>query len=260
MPGALGRTGAAVVGLGQRSRGPQAALLDPRAHAGRRVALEPGERRGRRPTGDSSSARRSAATARRRASRAVTAAVSAGRLGAAGRPEQHEVERPVDIEREPPAASEVVDLVACDLLEPARQGVVAGEVGDDGQCVGARDRHDVGRVAVVRQGRRPSRGRGRDEGPAVCVRAPAGPRPSRGRRGRAAIPVAMTSRSRSPNERSSATPPMTSASSAPASRKARRWLSATSDRAAATHRLRAPAAGSGPGWRMRTATGGMLRV
>ena len=118
----------------------------------------------------SSSARRSAATARTAASRSWTVAViSAPPLPrATGREaDEDEIERTVEIEPEPPAPSQVIDPVAGDLLEPARQGVVAGQIRDRGQRLDPRDRHDIRRVAVVREGDTRVIGRDRDECPAV---------------------------------------------------------------------------------------------
>ena len=74
--------------------------------------------------------------------------------GAPRRPEQDQLERSVDVERQPPPAAQVGDREAGDLREPARQRVVAGQVRDVRERLRAGDRHDVGRVAVVGEGRR----------------------------------------------------------------------------------------------------------
>ncbi len=73
-----------------------------------------------------------------------------GRVASAG---QDDVERAVDVDREPPPPAQVADRVPGDLVEPARQSVVAGEVGHVRErLAGMGDRDDVGRVAVVGEG------------------------------------------------------------------------------------------------------------
>ena len=78
--------------------------------------------------------------------------------------EEHKVERPVDVDAQPPSPAKVDDRHARDLVEPARQHVVARQIREAGEGVaGASDGHDVGRVAVVRERRRSIRRGGRDE-------------------------------------------------------------------------------------------------
>ena len=96
-------------------------------------------------------------------------AVGGGQPAGPSVAEEHEVERPVDVDAQPPSLAQVGDRHARDLVEPARQHVVARQIREAGEGVaGAGDGHDVGRVAVVRERARSIRGGGRDEGSTVC--------------------------------------------------------------------------------------------
>ena len=66
--------------------------------------------------------------------------------------EEHQVERAVDVDAKTPPAAAVVDREAGDLLEPARERVVGGQVGQVGEG-GAGTGHGDGisRIPVVRQ-------------------------------------------------------------------------------------------------------------
>ena len=238
--------------LGQARCRTQAALLDPGPGPRRAVPLEPGQRRRGRPAGDQQLGARvggdgaNACDPRLEERQVDVAALAAGA-------DEDEIERPVDVDREPPAPPQVVDLEARDLLEPARQRVVAGEV---------RDR---------RAGSRPARSRRRPPN-SGCWRAPVAPRPrrpprapgdrspwragsspSRGRRARPPRSSATSSRRRSPNGRSSGGPPTIATSPAPAARNPRRWCSASVARASATQRVERP------GRRIRAPGGGFER-
>ena len=95
-------------------------------------------------------------------------AVGGGQPAGPSVAEEHEVERAVDVDAQPPSLAKVGDRHARDLVEPARQHVVAGQIREAGEGVaGAGDGHDVGRVAVVRERARSVRGGGRDEGSTV---------------------------------------------------------------------------------------------
>ena len=99
--------------------------------------------------------------------------------------EEHEVERPVDVDAQPPSLAKVDDRHARDLVEPARQHVVAradpgGRRGRRGRGRWPRCRPSSGcsRARPVDPRRRPRR---RIDG---LPRSGAGPRPSPGRRAR----------------------------------------------------------------------------
>ena len=151
--------------LRQPRRRPEPALLDPGPGPGGRMPLQPGERGGGRPSGDEqlgAPVGGDLADLEQAGSRGRRAGLGGQVVGPHA--EQDEVERPIEIEAEAPAAAEVVHPVARDLLEPAGQGVVAGECRDGRERVGARDGDDVGRIAVVGQGLAALAGRRGDEG------------------------------------------------------------------------------------------------
>ena len=248
-------------GRADRSPGPGATLPEGRA---------PRPRRGRAPRRGARASRASRQTfARRRAAPPADRSRPRGRrpvdlrpprsprrrhVSSAGRqPEQDQVERTVEIEPEPPAPPQVIDPVAGDLLEPAWQRVVAGQI---------RDRRAASRPARSprrppssgcwrappgRRRRRPRRTLG------GRPPSPAGSRPSRGRPARRTVAPSSKPRSRSPNERSSGGPDTISTSVAPAARNPRRWRSATRTvprrAGGSADRRRGPARGAGSGRR-----------
>ena len=81
--------------------------------------------------------------------------------------DQHEVLRSVDVHAEAPSTLEVPDLVAGELAQPARQRVVAREIGDLRQPVRAGDGDDVRGEAIVGEGDALVRRRGVEEGAPV---------------------------------------------------------------------------------------------
>ena len=191
--------------LGEPARRPKAALLDERPHPRRGGALQPGQG-GRR--GPAAHQQLRPAVGRdgpdgRHAGRDRT---KVDALGAGSIAEQDELERPVDVDRQPPAAPEVADLVAGHLLEPARAARCrrAGRAGRRaprrGRSRRRRPSSGCWRAPPVAR-RRPRRRTRRDP------RAwPAGSRPIRAPRAR---PVARHGPARgaaSPNDRSSGGP------------------------------------------------------
>ena len=202
-----------------------------------------------------SSARGSAATARTAARRSVTRSADLRRGRARHAAEQDEVQRPVDVDAQPPAPAQVGHLVAGDLRQPARQGVVGRQVRDVPQNLRPGNGHDVRREAVVRE-RPQAIGRcGRDERPPVRRRrqrdragAQDDRRPSAGwlatnARRRAPNGDAVGRAGRSRSRRSRRRPGSRGGVVRPPSRAAR-----------ATQRSSSPARGPGSGCRMSTAT------
>ncbi len=154
--------------LRQARRRAKASLLDPRPRSCRRVQLEPCQGSGRGPTGDQQlGARVGCDGAERRDPRSEQREVGGAACPTGA--DEDEVEGSVDVDREPPAPAQVVDLEARHFVEPARQRVVAGKVRDRGQRLDSGDRHHVGRVAIV--GECPARlsgSHGDERLPVVC--------------------------------------------------------------------------------------------
>ena len=247
--------------------GAEAALLDEGPDAAGDAALEPAQRRvaETRPA-TSSSARRFVRTSARAASRSPTSGAGreAGRRCARRRaPQQQQVEGRVHVDAQPPARAEVRDGHSGPFLQPAGKGVVGGEWRQVRQIRGPRDRHHVGRVAVVREGvparpgRRPPRsGAGPRPGPAGCCPSPGrSGRPTPSARGAPAGRARTSAASRSPNDSPSGGPATISASSAPAARNASRCRSAREWRASASARTSGPASSGAVAWKMSTTTG-----
>ena len=130
---------------------PQAAFLDQRTSPGGRRPLEPRQRRRRGPTGDEQLGARIAGCPTDGNDRRLHA--TEVNIAAGVRAEQHQVEWTIDVDRQAPPPAEIADLVAGNLLEPARQRIVGRQVGDLRQ---ARPRpgdcDDIRRVAVVGEG------------------------------------------------------------------------------------------------------------
>ena len=175
--------------LGKPARSTQAAFLDQRPSPRRRVTLEPGQRRRRRPAGDEelgSAVARDAPDGRE--PRPQRAEVDVGLRRVRHVAGQHEVERAVDVHAEPPAATRSVDLVAGDLLSQRGSALSPGRSGMAGSSSDPSDRDDVGRSTGCWRGLVRPRPR-RDRRTLVDRRASrAGPTPSPGRRARASRP------------------------------------------------------------------------
>ncbi len=114
------------------------------------VTFEPGRAGGRRPAGDQEF------TTRVRGDRPDGRQSLVDRREIDARPGKtgdHEVDRAIDVDGEPPARPKVGDLVAGGLRKPAGQRVVATEIREIDQSLARPgDRHDIGGVAVVGQG------------------------------------------------------------------------------------------------------------
>ena len=222
------------------------------------MPLEPGQGRRRSPTGDQQlGARVGGNGAYGRDARFEQRQVTGRRCAADA--EEDEIERSVDVDREPPSPTQVVDLVAADLLQPARQGVVAGQSRDHGQGLDPRDRDDVRRVPIVRERPSLSTRRGRDQGAAIA---------GRGQRDRTRAEDDEPARTHVLHELPEAIAERPDVGRATDDRHV---PGARRDETAAvvvgqrrplvrTQRVSGPDAGSGSGWRIRTATGGIGRV
>lgn len=139
------RAGRRLPADGEGRARPEPAFLDERPDARRGPPLEPSQGRRGGTAGDEHlgppvAERRPHAGQSVAGRRAALADVPA---------DEHEVERPVQVELESPPGPAVDHAPAGPLLEPARQRVVAGEVGDVGELVRPGDRDDVRRVPVV---------------------------------------------------------------------------------------------------------------
>ncbi len=152
----------------------QAALLDERAGPRRRRSLQPRQPAGRCPAGDEQLAPRipdhgGDGGEPRPDHPEIDAGRRQDRLGVR-RPGKQRVERRVEVDLEPPAAPQVVDLEAGLLGQPTGQAVVGHEVRQAGQARRPGHRDDIGGVAVVRQGPARSPSGGIHEGSPVALR------------------------------------------------------------------------------------------
>ena len=246
--------------------GAEAALLDDRPRPRRACAARARKRRGatsgRRRGPPLAGNQRRPETPPRRSRRGRGATRGIPRCSVGG---QDEVERAVEVDREPPAAGQVGYRVPAasssqrgKALSVARSGTVREDL------VRARERDDVGRISVVgerlavlragrerrtRGGRRWSRAgwpltRARRDRPAACEAG-----------------AATIDRKRSPNESPSGGPLTTATSLAPAARKRQPMaLGQGRARASASQQTSGPASVSGSGCMMRTLTGRMAGV
>ena len=241
--------------LGAGRGRPQAPLLDQGPGPRPRVALEPAQVGGGGPAGDEQLRAR---VRRDRAQRRQAVADEGGRrVIRSGQPrraaralEEHEVERRVDVHRQPPPRREVADGDGGGLREPARQRVVGGEIGHARRgprpprrsprrppsSDGSRARPDSSAAAARTNASR---------SPAVASGIDPAPRTTRP----AGRSSATSRRRRAPNGVPSAGSRRTTASAAPAARKPSRWCSASAAQAAS--RSRTSGAGVVRGARVR---------
>ena len=154
--------------LGEARRRPEPALLDQRPDPACRATLERRERAGGHPPGDG---KLCATVGEHGPNGGQPRGERRCRRGGGQRPSREDdVGGRVQVEAETGPPAEVVHAVAGDLLEPARQGVVGGEVREVAEHAGPGHRDRVGRVAVVGQRARQVGG-GRGHEGAVVGRA-----------------------------------------------------------------------------------------
>ena len=145
------------------------ALLDEGSCPRRGAGFQPAEVRGRHPSGDQELGVRVVDHGPHAVHRSTNRrGVGRSELRRPSTAEEHEVERAVDVDAETPPAAAVVDRQAGDLLEPARQRVIGGQVGHVGEGrAGACHGDDIGRVPIVGQRSRLRRRGGRHQLPEV---------------------------------------------------------------------------------------------
>lgn len=156
--------------LRERARRPEAALFHEGPDAACRATLQPPER-GRGGAAGDEELGPSVDEDRGDGIEAVAGTVERG-IGGEGtklaraawrQGEERDVERAVEVEREAEVRPEVRHRHSGHLVEPAREGVVAREVGERREEVGPAERDDVGRVVAIREGARLPGRRDRDE-------------------------------------------------------------------------------------------------